>query len=102
MSLERKPEGGGKDGFVITYTEDKMYQVMTHEEAKKKGDPQLIPLTQKNIGRMLTKQLPTSKYVAVAFQYRYEKVGKNIKPWKPYVVMKKTLKLNNGKPRRVA
>jgi hypothetical protein len=47
----------------------------------------------KNVGRLFHKTIETGKgvkgYIAVAFRFRYEKVGKNLKVQKPYMVTKK-------------
>ena len=95
IKLERQSTPG-KDGFDLKYTSAQTYQFMTSEGGKD------IPLTQKNFCRLIPKQVYESAYLTVSFRYRFEKVGKNVKPLKPYVTVKKGFKLTKGKPLRVA
>ena len=44
---------------------------------------------------------PTS-FLCVAFKFRYEKIGKCLKPQKPYMVMKSSIALAKGKPAEAA
>jgi hypothetical protein len=47
-----------------------------------------------------TSALP-SEWVAAAFRFRFERVGKNFKPMKLFAVTSQAVALEKGKPRRV-
>jgi hypothetical protein len=56
-------------------------------------DGATVPLGSKNFLRLLTEQIPAGEKVTYGFRYRFEKVGQNMKPLKPYGFVKKTLHL---------
>lgn len=98
MQVTRSTEGApAKDSFNIDIPNPKKYVFLASEDDKK--GKVATKITPKNFWRLAP--VPKEPLAAV-FRFRFEKIGQNIKPMKPYVVVgSHGLRFTAGKPRRV-
>ncbi len=101
LKLERdgmkKP--GAMDEIKVTNEKDAEFNVTTLTKERKEGEK----VTAKTIftyGNLTRTTFPTHSLQA-CFRFRFEKVGKVLKPIKPVIISSVTIRLSAGKPKEV-
>lgn len=96
IKYTRNDSGGNRDSFAIETTTERQY---TFDQADSASGA-TAKLNQKNFFRACVAALPTADLQPV-FRFRFERVGKNLKPMKCYVVLRKGVLLKASRPKRM-
>ena len=95
LELEHNPTSEGRDGLCVTVSKPHHFKVKHHDFDKQE-------VTAKTVFAFGLKAdtFPTD-FAAACFRFRRQKVGGNLKPMKPYMVLKKAISLAKGCPTRI-
>ncbi|CAJ1438354.1 unnamed protein product [Effrenium voratum] len=94
IDVKRTDEAGGEeiDGFEVTVRNSQKYRPMKNPSGKEEKP------SGKNIFARCVRSVEGSTHIQVAFRWRFEKVGGNLKVQKPYVITSHGIVLTKDKP----
>ena len=93
LEVKRKDDGDGDvDGFEVTVRAHNKYRPMKNPNGKEEKP------SGKNVFSRCISEVENSQHLKVAFRWRFEKVGGNLKVQKPYVVTSHAIKLLKDHP----
>jgi hypothetical protein len=93
----------GSDRFTIQKVNDNKYKLLEEEpgDEKTKKRKREVKYTAKSCFRLRYRQLLENPKLLVCYRFRWEKIGGNIKPQKPYVLLAEATQLKPGRPTEI-
>eukprot|EP00969_Alexandrium_andersonii_P114576 5065223-Alexandrium_andersonii.AAC.1 len=102
MKVDRVKADDGKDGFRIDVFPNQKYKLLDKGGDDKSGKRAPAAPTVKNAFRLKLDDLLALGSLKVCYRFRYERIGKNVKVQKPYVVTNTVITMPPKKPVRLA